>query len=316
MADARRVRRNAEQGAQGPAGPADEDAVRYLLEFSRRGPARYISHLDTARALQRTLVRAGLELGLTHGMRPKPRLALGLPLPVGAAGSRELAVVDIAAAPAATTADGLLAGLRAATPPGLTVEAFAVCAPHLRLRPRLAVYEWQVDVAPAVLAAAAARFAAAESVPYARRSPKGKRTLDLRHYVDAVEVEAVDGEACVRFAVRHRSDGAARPAEVLAQLLEWSGSEGFAGGPRLTMPGAPGDEEADERAQGATGETAGGSAGGHPARVVNAALTRLGVVYDGLAYGGPAQEWLERHATETKAEGRPAGGRDRGGRTG
>jgi radical SAM-linked protein len=317
MADARRVRRHAEEETDRcPASLADSDAVRYLLEFSRRGPARYISHLDTARALQRTLVRAGFELGLTHGMRPKPRLALGLPLPVGAAGCCELAVVDIAAEPAGATAEGMLAGLRTATPPGLTVAAFALCAPHLRLRPRLAVYEWQVDVAARLLAVAAARFAAAVCVPYARRSPKGERTLDLRHYVDAVEVEQVDGGARVRFAVRHRSDGAARPAEVLAQLLEWSGGEGFAGAPRLTMPGAPGDEEADERAQGATGEATGTQAGNTPARVVNAALTRLGVVYDGLAPCGPAQEWLERHATETKAEGRPAGGRDHGGRTG
>ena len=60
----------------------------WLLSFARGGPARYLSHLDTMRAVQRTFARAGIELALSQGMRPKPRLSLPLPLPVGAAGAR------------------------------------------------------------------------------------------------------------------------------------------------------------------------------------------------------------------------------------
>ena len=67
----------------------------WLLTFARRGPARYLSHLDTSRAMQRTFARAGVPLALTQGMRPKPRLSLPLPLPVGAAGCEELAVVEL-----------------------------------------------------------------------------------------------------------------------------------------------------------------------------------------------------------------------------
>ena len=67
----------------------------WLISFARRGPARYLSHLDTARAVQRTFARAGVPIALSHGMRPKPRLSLPLPLPVGAAGDEELAVVEV-----------------------------------------------------------------------------------------------------------------------------------------------------------------------------------------------------------------------------
>ena len=68
----------------------------WLMSFGRDGPARYISHLDTVRVVQRTFARAGIEFALTQGMRPKPRLSLPLALPTGAAALDELAVVEVA----------------------------------------------------------------------------------------------------------------------------------------------------------------------------------------------------------------------------
>ena len=88
----------------------------WLLLFARRGPARYLSHLDTSRVVQRTFARAGVPIALTQGMRPKPRLSLPLPLPVGAEGGSELAVVEVTEAAAATVAT--LRDLCAAAPPG------------------------------------------------------------------------------------------------------------------------------------------------------------------------------------------------------
>jgi len=302
------LRREEQGGMRSPAkGAAGGDARRYLVEFARVGPGRYLSHLDTARAVQRTFARAGLTLALTHGMRPKARLALGSPLPVGAAGLSELAVADVEDVEGQMLDRAATKALQAAAPPGLSIVALEPCRPHLRLRPRLAVYEWRVDVPSGALAAAAARFVGEAHVPCTRRSPKGRRELDLRRYVDAVEVEPDGDGARVRFAVRHRDDGAARPAEILAQLLAWSGTEEFAGATRYVLPNAPIDEKAGERSTGATADPAAGAAGESPARIVDASLTRLGVVYDGLAIRGPAQEWLERHASQTQEERGPAG---------
>ena len=57
-------------------------------------------------------------------MRPKPRLSLPLPLPVGAAGCEELAVVEVPDDQPGTAA--ALRELRAAAPPGLTPLAIVV----------------------------------------------------------------------------------------------------------------------------------------------------------------------------------------------
>lgn len=191
-------------------------APHWLLWFARCGPASYLSHLDTARALQRTFARARIQLALSEGFRPKVRFSLPLPLPVGAAAVEELAVVEVTAeAPA--PADALRA-LRAAAPGGLPPLRLQVCAARPRPRATLARYAGDLRGDPAGLAEAASWYVAQEEVTVERVSPKGRRTLDLKLYVRDLLVEAVPGGARVTFAVRHRADGAARPQEVVDLL--------------------------------------------------------------------------------------------------
>jgi len=252
------------------------DTARVLLTFARGGPGRYLSHLDTVRALQRTFARAGLDLALSAGMRPKPRLAVGLPLPVGAAAVAELAVADVVVGCEGDDGrDGKendarpgrwQASLHAAGPPGIEVLDVEPCGPGLRLRPRLAVYRWSLDLSEDVVAAAAADFLAESGVLIERSGPKGSRSVDLRASIDALEVIGTAHGCELWFGVRHEAHGAARPSEVLEEVVR-----------RSPIPGT---------------ETA-----------PDAGLTRCGVVYVGLAARGLAREWLERHGSETQQAG-------------
>lgn len=253
--------------------------VRALVRFARGGPGRYLSHLDTARALQRTFARAGVSLALSEGMRPRPRLAVGLPLPVGAAASDELAVVDIAVGERRPSEpvgkeNGAQTGmwrtmLQAATPPGIAILDVERCPAGLRLRPELAVYEWSLTVPLEAIAGAVRRVLAREEAIVERRSPKGVREVDVRETVSDSLVLPEDGGCVLRFAIRYRVDGAVRPAEVLQAVLN-----------EVTPVGL-----ADEAT--------------HEAR-----LTRRGVMYRGLAVSGLLKEWLENHDTKKEEPGR------------
>jgi len=195
----------------------------WLLTFTRGGPAAYLSHLDTARALQRTFARAGITLALSQGMRPKACLALPLPLPVGAAGCCELAVAEVAGEELSAAALGKLG---AAAPPGiepLTVEVAG--ERHPRPQPQWAEYTCTVLGDAGAVAAAVARFAEQSQVVFQRVSPKGERTLDLKEYVVDTSVQAVAGGAQLRFTIRHRASGAARPQEYVDLIAEWAGIE-------------------------------------------------------------------------------------------
>ena len=237
----------------------------WLIAFSRHGSARYLSHLDTARALQRTLARAGVQLRLSQGMRPKPRLSLGLPLPVGVEGVFELAVAGVADSGGEPDA---LERLRAGSPPGLSILALDPSPMTSRLRPERAVYEGLVAAEPAAMEAAISRYLAATTCVVTRVKPDGERDVDVRRSIDTVVVEADAAphqtpRVRLGFVIRHRGDGAARPAELLAAL-------GACGAPPIPSVDAAG-------------------------RPAFADLVRIGVTYAGMKPLGPVEEWLERH---------------------
>ena len=189
----------------------------WLITFDRDGGAAYLSHLDTARAWQRTFARAGIELALTQGMRPKQRLILGLPLPVGAAARDELLCCEVAETVNIEPARAL-AALSAASPCGLRPTRLSTSLLHPRPVPVLAAYECQLAMTPDQLAPALDWFAAADAVPYERVSPKGRRHLDLKEFITDVWQTPVQGGSRLGFAVRHRQDGAARPREFVDAL--------------------------------------------------------------------------------------------------
>ncbi len=66
----------------------------YRLVYEKRGRARYISHLDLVRAMQRVFKRAGIPLWYTQGFNPHAYLMFPLALPLGTDSSVE--ILDIA----------------------------------------------------------------------------------------------------------------------------------------------------------------------------------------------------------------------------
>lgn len=193
----------------------------WLVTFCCFGPARYLSHLDRTRALQRTFARAGIDVGRSRGLRPKASVALPLPLPVGAAGRRELAVVEVVGQEPDAAA---LARLRAAAPPGLQPLRVASAGDrHPRPKAWLAEYTCEVYGDADALATAVARFAGADHVMRERVTPKGRRTLDLKEYVVDPGVQAVAGGVRLGFSIRHRAAGAARPQDYVDLIAEWAG---------------------------------------------------------------------------------------------
>ncbi len=193
----------------------------WLFSFSRRGRARYLSHLDTARVVQRTFARAGVTLALSQGMRPKPRLSLPLPLPVGAEGMDELAVMAVPEGAVATPAT--LKALREAGPPGFEPLRI-VDAGERRPRPQVhsAEYACLLEGDAGRIGEAVERYNRSEEAACARVSPKGVRNLDLKRYTGTITATPVDGGARLEFAIRHRTDGAARPQELIDRVAGWA----------------------------------------------------------------------------------------------
>ncbi len=67
----------------------------YLFTFSKQGEARYISHLDLIRIIQRGLRISKLPIAYTKGFSPKPILTFSPALELGIEGENEMFVVEM-----------------------------------------------------------------------------------------------------------------------------------------------------------------------------------------------------------------------------
>ncbi|GHV01781.1 radical SAM protein [Clostridia bacterium] len=92
-----------------------------LFEFEKTGAFRYIPHVDMLRAVTRTLRRARIECGYSHGFNPHILLYFSPPLPIGTASRCEQCALDCV-----LSAEEFLERYNRAAPAGLKALSAAV----------------------------------------------------------------------------------------------------------------------------------------------------------------------------------------------
>jgi radical SAM-linked protein len=204
------------------SGRLPSERIRVRFRYEKGIEARYLSHLDVARALERALRTAGAPLAFTEGFTPRPRVSYGPPLPVGVMGANE--VLDVELRERARLKD-LAARMNAGLPGGIRVHS-ADYIPFLAPAAAAALTEADYEAAPAPALAldhgsarsAIAAFERAAAFPLTRRSPKGEKTLDARKIVAAIAAEESGGSLRLRLTLRTEGAGLG-PRLVLQGIL-------------------------------------------------------------------------------------------------
>src|SRR5215475_15838097 len=62
---------------------------RIRVRYAKRGPLRFTSHRDFARAFERAVQRAGVPVAFSHGFTPHPRISYTGAAPTGVASEAE-----------------------------------------------------------------------------------------------------------------------------------------------------------------------------------------------------------------------------------
>ncbi|MDA8144667.1 MAG: TIGR03936 family radical SAM-associated protein [Thermaerobacter sp.] len=194
------------------------------VRFVKEGPARFLSHLDTLRALERALRRSGLPLELTRGYSAHPRLAVAVALPLGMVGEDEYLDAGLAAPCAAADARRLASVL----PEGLRLLEAAVLLEAKALEPRVAAADYRIALCPGPwdlvhLRRAADLLLAQASLPFAR----AKGLVDLRPGIRSADAAEHGGVLQLELRLTAGGHGTVRPEEVLKLLAEET-AEGFA----------------------------------------------------------------------------------------
>src|SRR4029450_9870864 len=169
--------KNQRVGGQAPVVP------RIRIRYAKRGPLRFTSHRDFARAFERAILRAGVPIAYSQGFTPHPKISYASAAPPGVASEAEY--LEIGLRDRVDPAD-LVTALDAALSPGLDVLD-AVEARTGSLPERIDGSSWRIDlpgVTPEAAEAAVAAFFAAPEVLVERLTKQGRRTLDARAPVE------------------------------------------------------------------------------------------------------------------------------------
>lgn len=94
--------------------------IRYRVRFAKTDLLRWTSHRDLARLWERLLRRAQLQLSMTEGFHPKPRIGFPSALALGISGWDEVVELDLAEE---ITAADLLQRLSQDDQPGLQIKS-------------------------------------------------------------------------------------------------------------------------------------------------------------------------------------------------
>ncbi len=189
---------------------------RLRFRFGKDGPARFISHLDLARALERALNRARLPVAYTQGFNRRPRLQFAAALPLGFTSEAELADVWLLEQVEPETARQQLMSRMA---PGITVHEIwqvPLTAPAMQAVTAEATFvaflPAEIDVAALQQRVVAAL--AAQTLPRTRRG----KAYDLRQLIHDLALAQVDDDWQLTLRLALEPGATGRPDETLAAL--------------------------------------------------------------------------------------------------
>ena len=156
------------------------------MQYEKRGPSQYISHLDLMRCFRRAFMRADVMLSFSQGFNPHPHISVPLPLPTGFASRCELLDFDTEALP-----EDFLARMARALPEGIVPL-------HVYQRTRgagdIAGVRYTLTLHGENLDAEAVRALFAAPVMMVKRTKRGESEVDLRDFIHSLDVqEAADG---------------------------------------------------------------------------------------------------------------------------
>jgi radical SAM-linked protein len=193
---------------------------RVRVRFTKQDDLRWISHRDLMRTWERLFRRAGVNMSMTEGFHPKPRINFPSALAVGVAGLDELIEIDLAET---HTADSLRSAIVPQLPPGMQLGEIKVL-PAADRKANVTSVTFEMEIPDARQAALLARIAWLLAESTVRIDREGRKApLDLRPLIDSLILEG----KTFRMRLLVDREGSARPREVLAALevadLEYEG---------------------------------------------------------------------------------------------
>lgn len=191
--------------------------LKLRVRLAKTGMARFFSHLDLQRTLERTLRRAGLPIAYSQGFSPHPRISFGSALATGSSSEGEFIDMELTQE---MEPDAFVGQANAHCPQGLRLmearRLATVKGDSLMALINAAAYRLTLTGANADrLKAAVDGFLAVEVVEVTREGRTGPRPVNIRPQVYALEVT---GPGELRALVQTGPQGNLKPEDLVTGL--------------------------------------------------------------------------------------------------
>lgn len=188
------------------------------LRYAKRGPLRFTSHRDVARAFERALRRAEVPMAYSQGFSPHPKISWIGASPTGVSSEAEYLEIQVVEE---VDAARLVSQLDAVLPPGLDLLDAVDATGQGSLTERIQASRWRVEL-PGVsreqLQDAVDQLLAVDEVQVERLTKNGMRKINVRPAVVSAEVSGINEAYGILELVVLQLTPAVRPDDVLGAL--------------------------------------------------------------------------------------------------
>lgn len=197
--------------------------MKLRIKFSKKGPLRFIGHLDIMRYFQKAIRRSDIDIAYSTGFSPHQIMSFAAPLGVGVESEGEYFDIE---ANSVTTAEDMITRLNAEMAEGMNITGMRILpdnAKNAMASVKAASYRlnWKEDYSPEYnLSEAVSEFLSREEVLYTKQTAKSVIERNLKEAV--YELKAMD-KRTVYMLVDASSAGNVKPGAVIECLAGFYG---------------------------------------------------------------------------------------------
>lgn len=189
--------------------------------YEKKGRAKFISHLDITRCMQRALKRAEIPVWYTQGFNPHMYLTFALPLALGYESEYECMDLRLSEP---MEFEEIQTRLNASLPDGILIKRVAL-QKHKPQELCQAEYEITLTHAePEILAGQFTDYCAQPEIIVQKRTKKGTKAVDLKPEFEALTTRIQDSAVCLRM-IFTAGQKNINPSLLIDAFLEHTGQE-------------------------------------------------------------------------------------------
>lgn len=211
--------------------------LRIRVKYQKGDKVRFLSHLDLGRNIRLALKKAKWPFAITKGYTPRIKVSFYAPLPVGTSGKEEYMdvildnnkIADFIQNQSAGVLNGavchydllhiLADTLSRVLPPGFSVkQVFHIPGKDKPFESQIqySIYQAQIqEVEKEFLSSAVERFLSQEQVLFEIRRPRSTRVLDLRNFVEDIQIASNSDVVTIFMKIKHDNGRTVRPQWIL-----------------------------------------------------------------------------------------------------